>query len=160
MRRSAVNLVMATTLVALASSESMACSCVPQAGSLEDQVLAAYDANEVVAIARSASAQMVIPEWARGPEYSSVAEQRVTWQLLEVFKGASVGTLTTQQMATSYSSCAFSFVVNRDYLLYLLPPRTGGHYKPNRCSRTRMLEGVDEEEIEILRRLRENEESR
>lgn len=162
MRLRQIITILAACGLSLIPAEALACSCFTQSGSLDEQIVAGLESVDVVVTAVAQSTEMLHldgrseksgpPERRKSLQYP---EQRVIWQSIEVLRG-NPGEQFFTQATTLGGMCGMIFSEGDEYLLYLRSPLEGGSYRTDTCTRTRRLDAVDREEIEILRSLRED----
>jgi hypothetical protein len=81
-------------------------------------------------------------------------EIRVRFAVMEAFHGAPQSSDITVTTAEQSSACGFAFENGREYLVYAHEASGGGNFETSKCSRTHLLESVDDDaDIAFLRSL-------
>jgi hypothetical protein len=136
------------------TGSAAACKCLSPKGPMEDDVKTSFKNASSVVLATAEQVEGIEP--LSTGQYMS---QRTKFTAVESWKGSHGKTFFTE-IVTVCCKCGYHFQAGKNYLLYLHGPDENGSYNTSTCSRTkREVEGI-KEELEVLKALNENNETR
>lgn len=128
--------------ILLLARNVLACDCVEPLGVDKDKEL--YD---VVFVGKVTSITKVPPNNADEIDM----EIKITeFDVVELFKGTTIDKIVTE-IITVCCMCGYIFEEGKEYLVYANRNAEGEKYNTSICSRTKLLEETEREELEILR---------
>lgn len=141
-------------LLMTVTGSAVACKCLSPKGPMEDDVKTSFNNASSVVLATAEQVEDIEP--LSTGQYMS---QRTKFTAVESWKG-SHGKEFFTEIVTVCCKCGYHFQAGINYLLYLSGPDQNGNYNTSTCSRTkREVDGI-KQELEVLRVLNKNNETR